>query len=154
MGAGEQMTEQHKENSLEDNHQSIAVIKRPHNQGPESKFLLTITQHEWPIKNCQMPFRICEETTCKKDALLPWWSLPKSFSAEIHVYMQITSLAVSTALTPASMHPNKLIQPDYSFPWVSDKVLLHVPSDSLFSELFICNLEQFMKFFIYCSSEM
>lgn len=45
VGAGEQMTEQHKENSLEDNHQSIVVIKRPHNQGPESKFLLTITQH-------------------------------------------------------------------------------------------------------------
>lgn len=50
--------------------------------------------------NCQMPFRICEETTCKKDALFPWWSLPKSFSEVIHVYMQITSLAVSTALAP------------------------------------------------------
>lgn len=36
------MTEQLKENSLEDNHQSIVVIKRPYNQGPERKFLLQL----------------------------------------------------------------------------------------------------------------
>lgn len=65
------MTQQHKENSLEDN-QSIVFIKRLYNQGLQRKFLLELLRiNDHQLRIACMPLEYMEKQSIRKMRFLP-----------------------------------------------------------------------------------